>query len=78
MTIKNNKATGFGNVPAEAWEVLSTKNDEIGILTGLFNQIKNKKRFSSEWKATIICLIYKVMVCTDEPGDYRGISLLSV
>jgi hypothetical protein len=47
---------------------LSTKYEGIGILTDLFNQIKNKKMFPFEWKTTIIC----------PTGHYRGISLLSV
>jgi hypothetical protein len=41
--MKNNRATGIDGIPAEAWKVLSTKNEGIGILTYLFNQIKNKK-----------------------------------
>jgi hypothetical protein len=54
------------------------KNEGIGILTDLFNQIRNKKIFPSEWKTIIICPIYKGKGCIDEPGHYRGISLLSV
>jgi hypothetical protein len=76
--MKNNKATEFGGISAEALKVLSTKYEGIGILTNLFNQIKNKKIFPSEWKTTIICPIYKGKGCTDEPGHYRGISLLLV
>jgi hypothetical protein len=45
--MKNNKATGFDGIPAEAWKVLSTKNEGIGTLTDLFNQIKNKKKCPS-------------------------------
>jgi hypothetical protein len=78
MSMKNDKATGFDGIPAEAWKVLSTKDEGIGILMDLFNQIKNKKIFPSEWKTTI-CLIYKGKEeSKDEPGYYRGISLLSV
>jgi hypothetical protein len=41
--MKNNKATGFDGTQAEAGKVLSTENEGIGILTGLFNQIKITK-----------------------------------
>jgi hypothetical protein len=78
MSMKNNKVTRFDGIPAEAWKDLSTKYDGIGILTDLFKQIENKKIFPSEWKPTIICATCKGKECTDEPGHYRGISLLSV
>jgi hypothetical protein len=42
-SMKNNKATGFDGIPAEAWKVLSTKSKGIGIVTDLFNQIKTRK-----------------------------------
>jgi hypothetical protein len=76
--MKNNRETGIDGIPAEAWKVLSTKNEGIGILTDLFNQIKNKKIFPPDRKTTIICPIYKRKGCIDEQGHYRGISLLSI
>jgi hypothetical protein len=33
MSMKNNKATGFDGIPSEAWKVLNTKYEGIGILT---------------------------------------------
>jgi hypothetical protein len=54
MRMKNNKGTRFDGVQAEAQKVLSTKNEGIGTLTNLFNQIRNKKKFPSEWKTAII------------------------
>jgi hypothetical protein len=77
-SMKNNRTTEIDGIPAEAWKVLSTKNEGIGIFTDLFNQIKNKKIFPSEWKTTTVCLINKGKGCIDEPGNYRGILLLSV
>jgi hypothetical protein len=76
-SMKNNKATGIDGIPAEARKVLSTKNEGIGIVTDLFNQIKNKKTFPCEWKTSIICPLYEGKGCIDERGHYRGISLLS-
>jgi hypothetical protein len=42
MSMKNKKQPDFV-VTAEAWKVLSKKNDRIGILMNLFNQFRNKQ-----------------------------------
>jgi hypothetical protein len=39
---------------------------------------KNKNEFPSDWKVAIICPIYKGKGSPQEPGNYKGISLLSV
>jgi hypothetical protein len=41
----------------------------------LFNKVKNKNEFPSDWKVAIICPIYKGKGRPQEPGNYRGISL---
>jgi hypothetical protein len=76
--MRNNKAVGFNGMPAEMWEIFSITNDGIKILTNLFNKVKNKNEFHSDRKVAIICPIYKVEGSPQEPGNYRGISLLSV
>jgi hypothetical protein len=76
--MKNNEAVGFDRIPAEMWKIFSITNDGIKILTSLFNKVKNKNEFPSEWKVAIICPIYKGKGSNQEPGNYRGISLLSV
>jgi hypothetical protein len=76
--VKNNKAVGFNGIPAEMWKIFSITNDGIKILTNLFNKVKNKNEFPSDWKVAIICPIYKGKGSPQEPGNYRGISLLSV
>jgi hypothetical protein len=70
MSMKNNKATDFHGIPAKAWNDLRTKNEGIRILTDLFDQIKNKIIFRSEWKITIIFPIYWEKGCMDEPGHF--------
>jgi hypothetical protein len=74
--MKCNKAARFDGILSKACKVLCAKNEGIGILIHLFNQIK--KIFPSELKPAIIFLIHKGIGCTDEPGNCRGISLLSV
>jgi hypothetical protein len=76
--MKNNKAIGFDRISAEMWKVFSTTNDGIKILTSLFNKIKNKNDFPSDWKVAIICPIYKGKGSPQEPGNYTGIFLLSI
>jgi hypothetical protein len=44
----------------------------------MFNKIKNGKQFPLEWKMAIIHPIYKGKGNREKPGNYRGISLLSV
>jgi hypothetical protein len=76
--MKNNKASGRDGIPAEFWKVLSNGEQGIGILTNMFNKIKNGKQFPLEWKTPIIHPIYKGRGNREKPGNYRGISLLSV
>jgi hypothetical protein len=57
--MKNNKAVGFNGIPAEMWKIFSITNDGLKILTNLFNKVKNKNEFLSDWKVAIICPIYK-------------------
>jgi hypothetical protein len=52
--------------------------DGIKILTSLFTKVKNKNEFPSDRKVVIICPIHKGKGRPQEPGNYRGISLLSV
>jgi hypothetical protein len=44
----------------------------------MFNKIKRGKGFLDDWKIAVICPIYKGRGKRGEPGNYRGISLLSV
>jgi hypothetical protein len=53
-------------LPAEAWEVLVTKYE------GKFHNVKEKREFPREWKATFI------QTNLGETRYYRGISLLKI
>jgi hypothetical protein len=65
--MKNNKATGFNLILAG-----------IEILVEIFNEVKKGKDFPDDWKIAIICPVYKGKGKWGEPGNSRGISLLSV
>jgi hypothetical protein len=71
--MKNNKAVGFDGISAEMWKIFSITNDGIKILTNLFNKVKNKNEFPSDWKVAITCPIYEGEGSPQEPGNYRGI-----
>jgi hypothetical protein len=45
--MKNNKATGYDGIPAEAW-MMFTKDEGTEILTKLFNVIRNRREFPKE------------------------------
>jgi hypothetical protein len=72
--MKNNKAVGFDGIPTEMWNIFSIKNDGIKILTNMFNKVKNKNEFPSDWKVAIICPIYKGKGRPQEPGNFVIIS----
>jgi hypothetical protein len=78
LRMKNNKASGWDGIPAEFWKALCNGEQGIGMLTNMFNKIKNGKQFPFEWKMAIIHPIYKGRGNRGEPGNYRGISLLLV
>jgi hypothetical protein len=50
----------------------------IEILAEMFNKVKRGKGFPDDWKIAVICPVYKGRGKWGEPGNYRGISLLSV
>jgi hypothetical protein len=78
LRMKNNKASGYDGIPAEFWKVFCNGEQGIGILTNMFNKIKNGKQFPLEWKTAIMHPNYKGKGYREKPGNYRGISLLSV
>jgi hypothetical protein len=78
LRMKNNKAPGWDEIPVEFWKVLCNGEQGVEILTNMFNRIKNSKKFPTEWKTAIIHPIYKGRGARGKPGNYRGVSHLSV
>jgi hypothetical protein len=50
---------------------------KLEILVRLFNKVKEGKDFPTYWKIAIVCPIFKGKGKIREPGNYRGIALLS-
>jgi hypothetical protein len=70
--MKNNKASGWDGIPADFWKVLCNGEQGIGILTNMFNKIKNRKQFPLEWKTAITHPSYKGRGDQGKPWNYRG------
>ena len=71
---KNSKAAGFDGMPNEILKL--AKNTLSALLTNLFNTIFDISYFPAAWAKGIICSIFKGGI-KNNPGNYRGISLLS-
>ena len=72
--VKNGKAHGVDGTLNEA--IKAYKNLILPLLTKLFNMIFNEGLFPTAWGIGIIVSIFKSGPKTN-PGNYRGISLLS-
>ena len=71
--MSNNKAPGLDGIPIE--QIKANKSFYIPMFEKLFNQILDTGIFPEEWSKAIICPIHK-KGSTNEPKNYRGISLL--
>ena len=72
--VKNNKAPGPDDIPAEVFKWLDT--DTQTHLLFLFNQILSTGKIPSEWKKATVVEIYKGKGSHTDPEMYRPISLL--
>ena len=72
--VKNGKAHGVDGILNEA--IKASKNLILPLLTKLFKMIFNEGLFPTSWGIGIIVSIFKSGIKTN-PGNYRGISLLS-
>ena len=71
---KNGNAVGFDGVPNEILKL--AKNALSALLTNLFDMMFDISYFPAAWAKGIICSIFKSGI-KNNPGNYRGISLLS-
>ena len=74
-TMKNGKATGPDEIPAEIWKYLG--QDGVIVLYKLFNAILRCGRIPEAWRMSILIPIYKGKGDVLECSNYRGIKLLS-
>ena len=72
--MKNGKAVGPDNIPAEVWKYLGTAG--VKYLTDIFNRIMEGEKMPDKWRRSILVPIFKnkgdIMSC----GNYRGIKLM--
>jgi len=73
--VKNNKAPGPDDIPAEAFKWLNPQNREH--LIQLFNTILSTGKIPKAWKLATVVEIYKGKGSPTDPEMYRPISLLS-
>jgi hypothetical protein len=82
LEMKNNKATGYKGIPAEFRKIFCIRRDGIKTLTNMFNKLKKKEEggeeFPMDWKTAVICQTHKGKGNREKPGNYNGISPLSV
>jgi hypothetical protein len=61
----------------EFWKEM-IRNEEIGkIITKVMNKIYETGKFPVAWKTSLLHLIYKGKKDREDPGNCRGIALLS-
>lgn len=73
--MKNAKATGPDEIPAEAWKGLG--DDGVDLLLDLFRKIYDQGKMPNAWRESVIIPIYKGKGDIQECGNYRGIKLMS-
>ena len=72
--MKNGKATGPDDIPAEAWKLLGFRG--ISILTDMFNRIIRENEPPATWTTSITVPIWKGKGDVAECSNYRPIRLL--
>ncbi|XP_068241087.1 uncharacterized protein [Palaemon carinicauda] len=73
--MKNSKASGLDNIPAEIWKSLGEEGIDIG--WELMQKIFNQEKILEEWRGSLIIPIYKGNGDTQKCGNYRGIKIIS-
>nr|KAG5691095.1 hypothetical protein BaRGS_027599 [Batillaria attramentaria] len=75
MTLRNGKAAGPDEIPAEA--IKADTETAVNMLHSLFSKIWDKEEVPAQWKEGIIIKLPKKGDLTD-CSNYRGIMILSV
>lgn len=72
--LKNKKAPGPNNIPAEILKRLIDINPEF--VLGIYNNLARRKEFPSEWKVAKLILLNKGSQPAQDPSAYRPLCLL--
>ena len=68
--MKNGKATGPDEIPAEVWKCLG--NSGIDLLWDLMGKIYEQEKIADEWRDSTIVPIYKEKGGIQDYRNYRG------
>nr|XP_049697159.1 uncharacterized protein LOC126054693 [Helicoverpa armigera] len=74
-SMKNGKALGPDDIPAEVWKVL--KRNGCMWLTLFFNKLLHEEVIPQEWCSSSLVPIFKNKGDVQDCGNYRGIKLMS-
>lgn len=74
--LKNNKAPGPGNIPAEIIKELASIKHEI--VLKMYNDLARKGEFPNQWKKASLILLRKGDKPLDSPAAFRPICLLDI
>ena len=73
--MKNGKAVGPDEIPAEAWKCLGGMGCDF--LCWLFNELLRGEKIPDEWRESVMIPIYKNKGDVQDCSNYRGIKLMS-
>jgi len=73
--LKNGKATGPDDIPAEVWKCLGDVG--IDMLWDLMTKIYEEEKIPNEWRDSVIIPIYKEKGNIQDCSNHRGIKLMS-
>ena len=73
--MKNGKAVGPDNIPAEVWKCLG--DSALEFLTKLYNRALESKMMPEEWIDRVLIPIFKNKGDVQSCSDYIGITLIS-
>ena len=76
--MRDNKACGIDGLPIEFFKNVIEDIEFAEIFKKLFNKLKNEKKWPKVWETGIICPIFKQKGKSNEPNNYRPITLLPV
>ena len=75
QNMKNGKAVGPDDIPAEAWKCLG--EPAVEFLTNLFNRILDNEQMPGDWRQSTLVPIFKNKGDAQNCANYRGIKLMS-
>ena len=73
--MKNGKATGPDEIPAEVWKALGEEG--VDLLWDLLKKVYDQEKMPDAWRDSVIVPIYEEKGDIQDYGNYRGIRVMS-